>query len=100
MTNVPGPTEPVYFAGSRVAGVLGWVPAAGDIGMGVSIFSYAGEVTIGLQVDAVLVPDPETIIAALGGWKARRRCRSGLATTSRCRERPEGWSIPMIRGGR
>ncbi|MGZ6673627.1 MAG: WS/DGAT/MGAT family O-acyltransferase [Solirubrobacteraceae bacterium] len=64
MTNVPGPRQPVYFAGSRVAGVLGWVPAAGDIGMGVSIFSYDGEVTVGLQVDAGLVPDPETIIAA------------------------------------
>ena len=66
MTNVPGPQEPVYFAGSRVVGVLGWVPAGGEIGMGVSIFSYAGEVTIGLQVDAGLVPDPETIVDAFG----------------------------------
>ncbi|HET8952641.1 MAG TPA: wax ester/triacylglycerol synthase family O-acyltransferase, partial [Solirubrobacteraceae bacterium] len=66
MTNVPGPREPVYFAGSRVAGVLGWVPAGGEIGMGVSIFSYAGGVTVGLQVDAGLVPDPEPILDAFG----------------------------------
>ena len=64
MTNVPGPREPVYLAGSQVAGVLVWVPTAGNIGMGVSIFSYDGGMTVGLQVDAGLVPDPETIIEA------------------------------------
>ncbi len=63
MTNVPGPREPLYFAGTELAGVVGWVPAAGTIGMGMSIFSYNGGVTVGFQVDAGLVPDPETIIA-------------------------------------
>ncbi|HWK18695.1 MAG TPA: wax ester/triacylglycerol synthase family O-acyltransferase [Solirubrobacteraceae bacterium] len=62
LTNVPGPTQPIYFAGAPVAGVLGWVPAGGNIGVGVSIFSYNGGVTIGLRVDAGIVPDPETII--------------------------------------
>ncbi|MGA2924683.1 MAG: wax ester/triacylglycerol synthase family O-acyltransferase [Solirubrobacteraceae bacterium] len=64
LTNVPGPNEPIYFAGSKIAGVVPWVPAAGTIGMGISIFSYNGGVTVGLQVDAGLVPDPDTIIAA------------------------------------
>ena len=63
MTNVPGPREPLYFAGTKLAGVIGWVPAAGTIGMGMSIFSYDGGVTVGFQVDAGLVPDPEAIIA-------------------------------------
>ena len=63
MTNVAGPSEPIYFAGSKIAGVVPWVPAAGTIGMGVSIFSFNGVVTVGLQVDAGLVPDPDTIIA-------------------------------------
>jgi WS/DGAT/MGAT family acyltransferase len=67
MTNVPGPRLPVYLAGTKVTGVLGWVPAAGGIGMGVSIFSYAGGVTVGVQTAASLVPDPETIVDALGG---------------------------------
>jgi diacylglycerol O-acyltransferase / wax synthase len=66
MTNVPGPRRPIYFAGTRVGGILGWVPASGSIGMGVCIFSYDGGVTIGLQVDPRLVPDPETIVAAIG----------------------------------
>jgi WS/DGAT/MGAT family acyltransferase len=103
MTNVAGPREPVYFAGSRVAGVLGWVPASGEIGLGVSIFSYDGGVTIGLQVDAGLVPDPQTIIDALGEELAvlstlrrRRKPRARKAPRHEpmaLRERPEGWSI-------
>ena len=45
--------------------VLVWAPTSGSIGMSVSIFSYRGEVTIGLMVDAALVPDPESIIDQL-----------------------------------
>ena len=63
LTNVQGPAEPIYFAGSKIAGVVPWVPAAGTIGMGINIFSYNGGVTVGLQVDAGLIPDPDTIIA-------------------------------------
>jgi diacylglycerol O-acyltransferase / wax synthase len=65
VTNVPGPPELVYLAGTAVAGVLVWAPTSGSVGMSVSIFSYAGEVTLGLLVDAGLVPDPESIIDAL-----------------------------------
>ncbi len=64
VTNVPGPRETVYFAGSPVRGVLVWAPRSGSIAMSVAIFSYAGEITVGLMVDAGLVPDPERIIAA------------------------------------
>jgi diacylglycerol O-acyltransferase / wax synthase len=64
LTNVPGPREPVYFAGTRVAGVIPWVPAGGSIGLGASIFSYNGRVTVGLRADAGLISDPESIIDA------------------------------------
>ena len=33
--------------------------------MSVSIFSYRGEVTVGLMVDAALVPDPGQVVAQL-----------------------------------
>jgi hypothetical protein len=74
LTNVPGPREPVSLAGTRVTGVLPWVPQSGAVSMGVSIFSYAGKVTVGINVDARLVPDPDVLLAgfdreltALGG---------------------------------
>lgn len=64
LTNVPGPTEPVYLAGTRLAGFMGWVPATGGIGLGISVFSYAGNVNIGVHSDARLVPDPQVMVDA------------------------------------
>ena len=63
MTNVPGPQQPLYFAGAKLAQIMFWVPQSGDIGMGVSILSYAGGVQFGLITDAGCVPDPEAVIA-------------------------------------
>jgi WS/DGAT/MGAT family acyltransferase len=65
MTNVPGPREPVYLAGTPVRAVLVWAPTSGHIGMSVSIFSYRGEVAVGLMVDAKLIPDPDEIVKQL-----------------------------------
>ena len=64
LTNVPGPRRPLYVAGCRVKRLLFWVPQSGDIGLGISIISYAGEVNLGLIVDEGLVSDPESIMSA------------------------------------
>lgn len=63
MTNVPGPQQPLWFAGARLKEQMFWVPQSGNIGMGVSILSYDGRVQFGLITDRALVPDPETIVA-------------------------------------
>ena len=62
MTNVPGPQQPLYFAGARIDRLMFWVPQSGNIGMGVSIITYAGEVQFGLITDRGLCPDPERVI--------------------------------------
>lgn len=62
MTNVPGPTEPLTVAGSILKQSLFWVPQTGDVGMGVSILSYAGKVQFGLMTDAALTPDPDAVV--------------------------------------
>jgi diacylglycerol O-acyltransferase / wax synthase len=61
-TNVPGPRETLHLAGVPVRTVLVWAPTAGGLDMSLSIFSYRGEVTVGLLVHADVVPDPESII--------------------------------------
>lgn len=66
MTNVPGPREPLYFAGSELEQLLFWVPQAGTVGIGISIFSYRGEVQIGLIADENLLPDPESVVNRFG----------------------------------
>ncbi|KFA94407.1 WS/DGAT/MGAT family O-acyltransferase [Archangium violaceum] len=62
LTNVPGPKRPVYLAGARLGGVMFWVPMAARLGVGLSIFSYAGHVTLGVAVDEGLVPEPRELI--------------------------------------
>ncbi len=65
MTNVPGPREVRYFAGHPIRQLMFWVPQSGKLGLGVSILSYAGEVSVGVATDAGLVPDPESIVEAV-----------------------------------
>jgi hypothetical protein len=65
LTNVPGPRAPLRLAGTEVSRIMFWVPQSGRMGIGISIFSYAGNVTIGIIVDASLVPDPDALVADL-----------------------------------
>ncbi len=64
LTNVPGPPQKLYFAGRRFDTLVFWVPQSGNIGLGLSIFSYGGDVTVGVMSDANLVPDPENVVQA------------------------------------
>lgn len=66
LTNVPGPPGPVYLAGSLVDGMVGWAPISGDQPMSFTIYSYDGEVTVGIACDTALVPDHEMIIDGFG----------------------------------
>jgi diacylglycerol O-acyltransferase / wax synthase len=62
MTNVAGPRQPLYFAGSAIDRIMFWVPHPGkQLGMGVSIFSYNGAVSLAVVSDKHLLPDPEAI---------------------------------------
>jgi diacylglycerol O-acyltransferase / wax synthase len=62
VTNVPGPRQPIYLAGRRLRGTIGWPPESGNMGVGVSIISYAGEVIVGLMTDDRLIKDPHRIL--------------------------------------
>jgi len=62
MTNVPGPAVPLKICGSTLRQNMFWVPASGDVGVGVSILTYGGGVQFGLITDAKLCPDPQKII--------------------------------------
>jgi diacylglycerol O-acyltransferase / wax synthase len=62
MTNVPGPSEPLYMAGAKMKQIMFWVPQSGDIGLGVSILSYAGGVQFGVITSKNLCPVPHEII--------------------------------------
>jgi len=61
LTNVIGPDKPIYLAGSAVRQMTFWEPESGGLGMGVSIYSYAGEITVGAVSDRNLVARPSEI---------------------------------------
>lgn len=64
MSNVPGPRKKLRFAGETIEQILFWVPVYGPTALGLSIFSYAGEVTVGVMADEARVPDPQALADA------------------------------------
>ena len=65
VTNVGDPRHRVQIAGTPVAGMAGWVPVTGLLGLGLSIVSYAGQLSVGLASDAHLVPGHDRLLALL-----------------------------------
>jgi WS/DGAT/MGAT family acyltransferase len=50
-TNVPGPQVPLYVCGRRMLEAYPYVPIAGHIRIGVAIWSYCGELFVGITGD-------------------------------------------------
>lgn len=65
LTNVPGPRTAMALAGVPVARVVGWAPTSMRQALTVTIFSYAGQVTIGFGTDLAVVPDADALVAGL-----------------------------------
>jgi len=62
LTNVAGPAQPISLAGRRIDRIMFWVPHPGeDLGLGISVFSYRGKLSLGVIGDAARVPDPQRI---------------------------------------
>ena len=62
VSNVPGPTVPLYLCGQRISEMYFWVPQSGSMGLGVSVLTYADRVHVGLIADRNLVPDPQRVV--------------------------------------
>jgi WS/DGAT/MGAT family acyltransferase len=63
LTNVPGPEEKLYLAGSLIEQGLGWVPQVTGIGIGFCVLSYAGSITVGVTTDSGVVDEPAELVA-------------------------------------
>lgn len=66
MSNVPGPRKKLSLAGQTIEQILFWVPTCDPTALGLSIFSYADEITVGVVADAARVPDPQRLADAFG----------------------------------
>jgi len=59
LTNVPGPTAPIYLCGARAVNVFGYALVAPGFGLINMATSYCGTVYLGFQAGSQMMPDPE-----------------------------------------
>ena len=60
VTNVPGPTEPIYFSGARLVRAAGLGPLVGGLNLIHVVASYNGTLSISATADRDALPDPAT----------------------------------------
>ncbi|WP_041311517.1 WS/DGAT domain-containing protein [Mycobacterium sp. JS623] len=87
ISNVPGPSAPVYLAGARQRAQFPISGVKDGIGLNITVFSYEDSLEIGIVVDREQVDDPWLLFGALqaglrelralgdvGAWSYTARC--------------------------
>jgi diacylglycerol O-acyltransferase / wax synthase len=54
VTNVPGPTQPLWLAGARLLDAVPVAPLAADVPVGIAALSYAGTFTVAVNAGAAV----------------------------------------------
>lgn len=62
VSSLPGPKRHVHIAGARMLNLVFWPPQSGGIGLGLSFFSYAGQLSFGISADLALLPHPRGLL--------------------------------------
>jgi diacylglycerol O-acyltransferase / wax synthase len=60
VTNVPGPTEPIFFSGAQLVRAAGLGPLVGGLNLIHVVASYNGTLSISATADRDALPDPAT----------------------------------------
>src|SRR5437763_8476304 len=101
-TNVPGPQRPLFLTGRRMLEAIPFVPLAGQVRIGVAIFSYDGSLKFGVTGDydsasdiRVLCEGIETGMDELIASASKRR---GIATSRGGKARAPGARAGQARG--
>jgi hypothetical protein len=63
-SNVPGPRRAVYASGAKIEHMFPFGPLAGAAA-NITLFSYDGELQLGVNTDASAVPDPDVFADCL-----------------------------------
>ncbi len=76
VTNVMGPSVPVYVLGARILEILPIIELIGNIGLTLCAFSYSGEMFMVVTADANAFPDLEVLMEGMEqDWRALTRRR-------------------------
>ena len=64
VSSLPGPRRHVHIGGARMRNLVFWPPQSGGIGIGLSFFSYAGQLSFGVSTDLARLPNPRGLLEA------------------------------------
>jgi diacylglycerol O-acyltransferase len=92
ITNVPGPQEPLYIAGARVAETYPALPLSPGHAIALGVTSYDGGVYFGIVADRDAVPDADVL-----GQCLAEALDELVETTERWARAPRGRSRPPRR---
>lgn len=79
ISNVPGPTEPLYIAGAKLVELYSTGPILEGIGLNVTVWSYTGTLYFGLISCRELMPDLWDLAELLPDALAELRAAAGPA---------------------
>jgi WS/DGAT/MGAT family acyltransferase len=65
VTNVPGPSFPLYAMGAEMLEAFPVVPLAGNLTLGVAALSYNGALNLGVTADADACPDVDAFVTGI-----------------------------------
>ncbi len=83
VTNVPGPQVPLYFLPSRLLACYPQAPLAPNHALSISLFSYAGRLTWGLNADRERLPDLPLLVDEIVASFSDLRVAAGLEWSRR-----------------
>ncbi len=87
VTNVPGPQFPLYLLGAKMEAMYPQVPLLPNVGLGIALISYDGQVCWGFNADAELVPDIASFRSLVERSFAVVAEAAGVAPTAKKRAR-------------
>ena len=61
ISNLPGPKKAIFVCGAKLIHPMFTVPQVGEVGVGLSILSYQGEMFFGVIADKALLPQPNKL---------------------------------------
>lgn len=88
VTNVPGPTIPLYLLGHKMLSCYPYVPIGGEMGMNCAVLSYNGTVYFGFAGDTHAIPDLVRLEKFLTTSFAELKRAAGIRSPRRRRARP------------
>ncbi|MGZ4206000.1 MAG: WS/DGAT domain-containing protein, partial [Actinomycetota bacterium] len=77
-SNLPGPPQPMYFAGARILEVSQVGVVQGNLALTVGVLSYAGRLNLNIMGDLEAVPDLPVFVQGLAE-EIERLCDPGAA---------------------